>query len=251
MPEMLAAIGAGPFHGVSGPRAIDGVFAMGVRQLIANFNASFETFVNKIENHEAVADQVIADAAAATSRIRAEERRNMGYRDRLSTELAKARTEAAQWERRAVSLPEGNDKDALECVARAEYDNARAAQLAESLARYQAQAKDLQQALQEAERRLGDLRRKRSELAVRTRQATMADLAGVAADSETASSVSTFERWEQAVAADEYRSGAFVPVPDDAAMDAFAARFAGEEQQAARAAKLAALRKAANVGSQS
>lgn len=219
---------------------------MGVRQLIANFNASFETFVNKIENHEAVADQVVADAAAATSRIRAEERRNMGYRDRLSKALARARADAARWERRAQSLPASNDQDALECVARAEYDNARATQLAQSLERYQAQAQELQQALQEAERRLGDLQRKRCELSVRARQVTMADLTGPGADADALGGTTAFERWEQVVAADEYRSGAFVPVDGAVAIDPFAARFDSQEQQAAREAKLAALRRAAS-----
>ncbi|MEM1232261.1 MAG: hypothetical protein AAGI15_17120, partial [Pseudomonadota bacterium] len=181
----------------------------------------------------------------AAARIRAEEQRNARCRDRVSLELGQAHAEITRWETRAIELPESRRADALECVARAEYETARAEQLSASLARYQEQATLLGDAVREAEGRLTELRSRRTELSVRARQAQLASLgrsstACEQADARVACGV--FARWEESVMADEYRSGAFVPVVEGQGVDDFSRGFESQERADARAERLAALR---------
>lgn len=177
---------------------------MGVRQLITNFNASFEQFVNKIENHEAVADQTIARAAQAAAQVRREARRNAIRSERLREALASAQKQVAHWECRAAALPEAAADDAIECLTRAEYEQTRVEQLTAQLERFEKQSGALQRALSEAEARLSDLKLRRSDLVTR---AQLAELAAAGSMPLQQSADALFDRWETAIDARELGQG--------------------------------------------
>lgn len=216
---------------------------MGVRQLITNFNASFEQFVNKIENHEAIAEQTIARAAQAAAQVRREARRNGIRSERLREALTNAQDQVVHWERRAVALPESAAADAIECLARADYEQTRVEQLSQQLERFEKQASALQRALSEAEARLSDLKLRRSDLVTRAQLTELAE-AGSMPPQQSADEL--FDRWETAIDARELGQGVsgFADSSSNTG-DAFEERFEQQERSERLRERLQVLRASA------
>lgn len=210
---------------------------MRVKQWVASVTASFDQFVSKIENHEAVADSVIADVRKGAARLRAQ-------RSRIEAELGRTRAAEAQavrnaktWQQRAVALPEEEESRALECVSRAEQELARAEHARAQIAQSETVIADISSALSEVESQLQRLKLKKSTLASRT---TRADVLAVSQEFGFREEVdSVFERWEQSVIEKEYAED----MPPVAGADPFEQPFAQAEREADLKARLTELRK--------
>lgn len=210
---------------------------MRVKQWVASVTASFDQFVSKIENHEAVADSVIADVRKGAARLRAQRSRIEAELARTRAALGQAERSAAVWQQRAVALPVEEESRALECLARAEQETARAAHAEQQIEQSEAVISDISQALTDVEAQLQQLKLKKSTLSSRN---TRADVLAASQDFGFREEVdSVFERWEQSVIEKEYCES----VPLAGGTDSFEQPFAKAERLAALKERLSELRK--------
>ncbi len=210
---------------------------MKVKQWVASVTASFDEFVSKIENHEAVAESVIADVRKAAARLRSQRSRLQSELARTRTNAERARQAATTWEKRALSLPQEEETRALECVARAEQESARAAAAEQQIIQSEAVIADIDRALSDVEAQLTELKLRKSTLSSRNTRADVLAAGQGFVQREDVDSV--FERWEQTVIEKEYAEDA-TPV---SSVDEFEQPFATAERASALKQRLAALRK--------
>lgn len=178
---------------------------MRVKRLIASFGASFDNFVSKVENHEAVADSVIADVRAAAAKLRVQRGRIQHQLQRLETEQKKLLAEQRRWQDRALKLGDTDEQRSLECVRHFKITKSRLQQVDHQIAEYQAMDQRLKGNLEDVERRLEQLQLKKTALSSRSARASV--LAGTQGDETLADMEQVFDRWETAVLEDEYREG--------------------------------------------
>ena len=174
---------------------------MRLKRLVASVGASFEQFVNKVENHEAVADSVLRDVRAAAAKLKVQ----MGGVDAQAERLRERRDgladDSERWRERARRFAKDDEERALECLRRMKRAEAELAQVGDQLAQYEALGEKLKDRLAAVESRLSTLQLKRTALSSRSARAQVVG----AADQETLSDVNTiFDRWEMAVIEDEY-----------------------------------------------
>ena len=174
---------------------------MKVKRLVASLGASFEEFVNKVENHEAVAESAIRDVRAAAAKVKVQINGVNVQVERLRKRRDTLAEDIGRWRERARRFA-GKDKDrALECLRRMERAKAEEARVGDQLSRHEALGDRLKERLTTIEARLSDLQLKKTDLAGRSACTQVRETA----DQETTTDVdSVFERWEIAVVKDEY-----------------------------------------------
>ncbi len=209
---------------------------MRVKQWVASVTASFDEFVSKIENHEAVAESVIADVRKAAARLRSQRSRMQAETARARTNAERSRQAAHTWEQRALSLPPEQEARALECIARAQQEAARAETAQQQILQSEAVIVDIDQALADVETQLNQLKLRKSTLSSRN---TRADVLATSQDYAFRDDVdSVFTRWEQTVIEKEYGEDIVM----GSSVDEFEQPFAAAERQNALKQRLAALR---------
>ena len=174
---------------------------MRLKRLVASVGASFDQFVNKVENHEAVAESVIRDVRVAAAKLKVQ----MGGVEAQAQRLRERRDGLAhdveRWRGRARRFATEDEERALECLRRMKRAEAEQAQVVDQLAQYEALGEKLKDRLAAVETRLSSLQLKRTALSSRSARAQVIG----AADQESLSDVNTiFDRWEMAVIEDEY-----------------------------------------------
>ena len=174
---------------------------MKMKRLVASVGASFEQFVNKVENHEAVAESVIRDVRASAAKLKVQMGRINAQAERLQERRDTLAEDAGRWRERAKRFAAEDEDRALECVRRMERAKAEQARVGDQLARHEALREKLKDRLAAVEARLSDLQLKRTALSSRSARAQVMG----AADQHLMADVnSVFERWEMAVVEDEY-----------------------------------------------
>jgi phage shock protein A len=89
-----------------------------LKSIAVSFNARFKQAVNQLENHEAVAESIIAEVGGTAARARVQLSRIKDETRRLENEVDRLREEETAWITRAKKV-HGLDEDrALECVRR-------------------------------------------------------------------------------------------------------------------------------------
>ena len=174
---------------------------MRLKRLVASMGASFEHFVNKVENHEAVAESVIQDVRASAAKLKVQ----MGGVNAQAERLRECRNslaeDAERWRERAKRFAVEDEERALECMRRMNRAKAEQTQVVDQLAQYEALCETLKDRLTVVEARLSDLQLKRTALSSRGSRAQV--MGG--ADQHSMSDVNAvFDRWEMAVIEDEY-----------------------------------------------
>ena len=188
---------------------------MPIRRLFATVGASFEQFVNKVENHEAVVDSVLQDIRAAAAKLTVQIGRTNAQAEGLRQRRDKLAEDIERWRDRARRFAEEDEKRALDCLRRVKRAEAERKQADAQLAQYEALGGKLRDRLAAVEARLSDLQLKRTALSSRSARAQVA----VVADQEAMSDVNAvFDRWEMAVIEDEYLDQA-VTVGDGDALE--------------------------------
>ncbi len=174
---------------------------MKVKRLVASLGASFEEFVNLVENHEAVAESAIRDVRDAAAKVKVQINGVTAQADRLGKRRETLAEDVERWRERAKRFA-GEDKDrALECLRRMERAKAEEARVADQLSRHEALGDRLKERLATIEARLAELQLKKTDLSGRSACTQVRETA----DQETSADVdSVFERWEMAVVKDEY-----------------------------------------------
>lgn len=185
-----------------------------VKRLIATLGASFDTFVSKVENHEAVADAVIADVRSAAARLKVQSGRVGAQLARLQTQREQLAAERDNWRRRAAQLADDDEPRALRCLQQARHSEQRLGLLDEQLEQHTQLRDSLAADLARVEARLNELHLKRGALSSRAARAD-ALRAGESLDT-CQEAFEVFERWETSVVEDEYRETTLRDgVPDD------------------------------------
>lgn len=209
---------------------------MRVKQLVTSFTATFDQFAKKIENHEAVAEHVIADVRAAAARLRVQSGRVQADIDRRTAVRDEALQAAKRWQQRALAVPADQEAQAIECLRRAEQASKDARIADAQIARCEGLLDEVQAAQRDVETRLADLKHRSNTLASRTARA---DVLAYSQDlGFTDETDAVFERWEQAVLEKEYLDAG----AGSAATDRFERDFDQAEHAAALKARLDALR---------
>lgn len=162
-----------------------------------SITSGVETLLNQVENHDAVAEAVIAESREALARaeVRAEGlRRDIKELDRQRDELEK---KESSWTERAKRVADSNRADALECLRRREQTTKQREQIESQIREQEDLLHELDQDLNTARQKVGELIRKRSALSVREN----CSVAGAKAREATRESDSfgIFERWEEKV----------------------------------------------------
>ncbi|TQV85711.1 hypothetical protein FKG94_02390 [Exilibacterium tricleocarpae] len=216
---------------------------MRVKRLIASFGASFESFISKVENHEAVADSVIADVRAAAAKLRVQRGRIQHQLQRLGAEQKKLQTEQERWRKRALQLGDTEEQRSLQCVRHFKLTKSRLRQVEHQIDEYHSMDERLQSNLTDVEQRLEQLRLKKTALSSRSARASA--LAGTRGEETLTDMEQVFDRWETAVLEDEYREGVC-----DESTDSFEREFLAAEELDDLRATLDDIKKAAATDGQ-
>jgi phage shock protein A len=216
---------------------------MKLKRLVASINASFDDFVSRVENHEAVADSVIADVRAAAARLQVQIGR-VGVQTQRATERRDAlHRDVARWRQRALDLAEADPPRAIECVRRLERTERQLVQSDQQLADLGRLNDQLRANLTDVERRLEDLTLRRASLSSRDARA---DALRVCTAGQTEDVDRIFDRWEISIASAEYSDNI-----GPAASDQLDRELSRDEEDEALRQRLATLRRAARDSTES
>ncbi|MEM7255454.1 MAG: PspA/IM30 family protein [Pseudomonadota bacterium] len=207
------------------------------RRMVTSITATFDDFVSKVENHEAIAESVVHDVRTAAAELKVELARVQRDQNRLEKERATAEQDAIQWQERALSIADSDEERALACVQRAKTAEQRAEQLAAQVAEYGGIYDRLSSDLRDVEDRLAELALKKSELASRMKRAEVMEK--FERPSAERQATAFFDRWETEVTREEYRRP---PVATREPIDPLKASFEAQEDAADLKARLDALK---------
>lgn len=174
---------------------------MRLKRLAATVSATFDDALNKIENHEAVADCVIADARKAVGQIRVEKQRVAGEIKRLNKQHTDACEAVSSWRERALACAADDEDKALACLKRSEQSAQQAQHLQQQKTEHEGLLAQVDGTLQRAEEQLRQATLKRSALSARSAASRSRHKSEqLEANGQT---TAVFERWEAAVISDE------------------------------------------------
>jgi len=176
---------------------------MKIKRVVASIGASFDQFVTKMENHEAVADSVISDIGKKAARIKAElhsaEQRLQKYHARRDQNAR----DISQWRERAKSCVVNDEARAMACLQQVRILEDNTSAMVPQVEEMESLVRTLRDNLTEVEARLRELQAKRSILSTRDARAKVMRRYHEVLD--TSDSVAVFDRWELGVMENEYQ----------------------------------------------
>lgn len=207
-----------------------------IRRITTGLFANFDWAVTQIENHEALVNAAMREIQHAASKAKVQLARVKQDGERMRQRVETLRESEALWAERAVRCSALDQAKALECLRRRKKTLAEIAELETQLKNHARLEEDLCKDLENIERRIEELRRKRNTL--RTRESTAEALA--AFQTQDAGLIAelddVFDRWEIKVGSYETISSC-----SSGAERALDAEFAGAEEENALKAELDAL----------
>ncbi|MFL0809981.1 MAG: PspA/IM30 family protein [Agarilytica sp.] len=177
---------------------------MKVKRIVASVGASFEQFVAKMENHDAVAKCVINDIRQSAARIRSEKNRVAVRLERYQKECEKLETEKQLWLTRAKSClaKQQDDAKAIECMSQVKAVEKQLEQVKVQAEQTQNLHVKLLNNLQDIEQKLEELESKRAILSSREARANVVSKLNNGGSEDDPLQI--FERWETEVMSNEY-----------------------------------------------
>lgn len=182
---------------------------MKVKRIVASVGASFEQFIAKMENHDAVAKCVIQDIRQSAARIRSECNRVQARVERNRLECQRIENEISQWQTRAKKCiaQQKDEAKALECIRQVKLLEKNLLQQQEQREQSEKLQATLQKNLHDIEHKLEALESKRATLSSReARSSVVSKLNNGAAEGAP---LEVFERWEMEVMSNEYADTGF------------------------------------------
>lgn len=208
---------------------------MKLRRMAATLSATFDDALCRLENHEAVAQCAIDDLRKGVAQIKVQRNRAQAELEQLEYQADEAQKGVSDWQARAVRFADDDEAKALDCLARAEQQQAQAERLAQQIEAHQKLVDELQATLQKAEAQLQQLTLKKSALAARgARSRSLKAVERAECDGTTQE---IFDRWEVQVMTDEVTE-----INEGVSVDRLERELLAEEEQARLKEKLAALR---------
>jgi phage shock protein A len=145
-----------------------GIFARFMMVLRANLNA----LLGRAEHPTRILEQTLLDMEHAYRRARDQVAHSIADQKRLEKSLADQQAESARWQERAIlAVEKGDDTLAKEALRRKKEHGLLATQLEQQLATHQGNVSALKDGLRELESKIEELKRKKTLLASRQRQA--------------------------------------------------------------------------------
>ncbi len=161
--------------------------------------ASADNFAGKIENQEAIADGIINEMEDALVNVRAELLKTRNEIGRLEKNLEKQKGEKIRWTERAKKTAESDREKALQCVRFIKSTEQRVSDIQQELLEIRTVEKELLINLNEGEKRLSELRRKKRVLVSRQSRAEATSMARSAGGNVFGEAEDLFTRWEAKV----------------------------------------------------
>jgi len=207
-----------------------------IKRLSATLNASIDSFVNRIEDHEAVVEKSLREIRQAAARTRVQLSRVNRDAEALQRRLDEARQDMTRWTERAKANV-ADEETALACLKRRKSCESRIGQLEQATIN-QTQARDRIQAnLEQLEQRIESLSRKRNSMRSRASIAEAMRVVNQLDGHDTRNIDEVFERWEVNLAEAEIELDPLVEPGDE-----FEADFVRAEERSALLAELAQLK---------
>ncbi len=209
------------------------------KRLSVSVRSQLDEAVSRIENHDAVIDAALRESREAIARLKLQQSRIHRKHQAIDAQLEKAQQDEQDWVRRARSLAQADEAQALNCLERRDRCRQQIEQLrnqreqsAEMEHRLGQQLSKLEQRLIEDEQRLQEFRGRA--LSARAEHA-MQEVMG----SESANLEQAFDRWELDITRKELSQEAVIQMAPD--YDSLEERFQRQELLEARKAELKAL----------
>lgn len=204
-----------------------------LRRIAATLNLSIESFLDQVENHEAVAACAIREIKRAAGKARIQYHRVKQDLDRVTKRLDEAEEEKRRWADRARTCHKlGDEGRAMECVRRLRSVEREITQLTEEKKQNEKLVASLTTDLRRIEEKVEALKRKRNTLASRQANADALKVMDACEAGSAQEIDEIFERWEARIAGAE-AVGHFA-----AGADSFESEFTKEEDDAETRAKL-------------
>jgi phage shock protein A len=207
------------------------------KRLFATLTTGFDSFIDQVENHEAVAEAVVADVRRQAARLKVQIARLDQHIGTLGQQHQQALDEAGQWRERALRVAEDDDKRGLYCAAQYRDVEARARKLATQISEHTVLRANVQRELTAVEDKLNELQLRKTLLSSRSAHADASKVAAGVAHAEC-DAEGVFERWETRITQNEYLTAAGTPIP----VDPLRTEFEEQERDAALREQLSAWR---------
>ncbi len=204
---------------------------MKVKRLVASVGASFEQFVSKMENHQAVASCVIDDMRSSAAKVRIEVNRVDQRIKTFEAQKAKLINDKSLWLKRAKQSmgDAAGDEKALNCIRQSKVIEARLKIVEDQLKQSVDLYDSLTTNIHEIDSKIETMESRRAMLSSREARANIFNKMqgeGSGLDSEA-----LFDRWEQDVISHEYRDASVMPSTSDDGVDRQLAReFESQEE---------------------
>ncbi len=209
------------------------------KRLSVSVRSQLDEAVSRLENHDSVIDAALQESREAIARLKLQQSRINRKIMAIDTELDKAQQDEQDWVRRAKSLAQSDEAQALNCLERRDRCRQQVEQLrnqreqsAEMAYRLGQQLSKLEQKLIDDEQRLQEFRGR--DLSAKAEHA-MHEVMG----SESTNLDQAFDRWELDITRNELSQEAVNPMASD--YDSLEQHFQREERLQARKAELKAL----------
>lgn len=207
-----------------------------MRRITTSLLANFDWAVTQIENHEALVSAALREIQHSGAKARVQLVRVRRDGERMRLKVAELRDSDALWAERAVRCAALDQEKALECLRRRKKAQVDAAELEAHIASHERLELDLTRDLENIEKHIEELKRKRNSL--RSRESTAEALSAL--QSQDMGLIDelddVFERWEIKVS--EYESHEGFPSPRTKNLEC---EFESEEEQVQLKAELEAL----------
>lgn len=204
-----------------------------IKRLRVSLGTSFDAFINRVENHEALVGEAIREAQSAVARARV--KLNHVHRDgeALQERLEGLQRAIGNWQSRARQQADSNRERALECLRRRQEAEAELAHLERETRRHAETERALTGDIAKLEAHIAALKRRKHALAARDFRSKALQCGQVAEGACLQDLEDIFERWELKLA--ESEAGI------ECATDTFEESFVTEENRQALEAELDAL----------
>lgn len=196
------------------------------KRVFLSIGTSVDSFAEKIENQEAVAEGIIAEVEEAVVSVRAELIKMRNEISRVEKQIQVQEKEKTTWIDRAKRSAESDREKALNCARFVKQCETRLNDLTSELVEIRKVERELLANLTEGEQRLNELKRKKRILASRQTRADATNYARSAGGSLFGDAEDLFSRWEAKVGKSEGLSDTGSTESELMAME-----FASEEEQ--------------------
>jgi phage shock protein A len=212
-----------------------------LKRLTTTFTASFDSFVSRVEDHDALIKRSLKDARSASARARVHLKRVSTDNHSMLSELDKICAERDQWAQRALQSSDDENR-ALACIKRMNLCEQRVEPLQKAIAQRVEMKQRIQQNISQLDQRVETINRQRNTM--RSRQST-AEVNRIINDIDDRTSVDleeVFENWEIQLSESEFSYETPIEV------DELESGFVNDEETTSLKHELEALIKAKGAG---